>query len=72
MVADRSNNVSHFEVFDCRSQPNDLGGGIRAWNALFSVRHRVFCHQHSNVAVVERYSVNLDNHIVGTEFLLLR
>ena len=72
LIADRSNNVSQSEIFDCRPQPNDLGGGIRARNALFCDSRRVLSYQHSDVTVVERHSVDLDDHIVGTEVFFLR
>jgi len=72
LIANRGNNVSHFEVLDCRAQTDDLGGGIRAWDALFRDSRRVLSYQHSDVAVVERYSVDLDDYIVGAEVFFLR
>jgi hypothetical protein len=72
LAANRSNDISYMKVLDCRPQPNDLGSAVGAWDALFSDRDRVLLNQHSDITVVERYGVDLDDHIVGPEVLLLR
>lgn len=58
-----ANAVADAPALDLGADRNDLACHVRAWDDVLFLRHRVLALGDDEVAVLERYSVNLDEHL---------
>jgi hypothetical protein len=67
-IEDDRDMVSDSETLHCTSNGGNLGGCVGTGNTMFLDSHRVTSVQHGDIAEVKRDGMNLDKHIVRSEF----